>query len=91
MDVGHVCNLIIWEYKGRHRDAEQNPSTVNSYQESQGVDVEVGFGFAYDDMTILSSKRPLRVLKLPKGVDGQLARQTQEVRDAASFLAANDC
>jgi hypothetical protein len=67
MDVGHVCDLIIWEYKGRHRDAEQNPSTVKSYQESQGVDVEVGFGFAYDDMTIPVKQTAVESFKTPKG------------------------
>jgi hypothetical protein len=93
VDVGPVCGADVWDTRsGRRASREENQSATHSYEEENGVDVEVGFGFTQDSRQVfVSSRRTLVVYDVGANVAELAPRHSLDVRGALNFIDQDDC
>lgn len=93
-DVGLVCGVDVWDKEARRQVPQRNiQSDTNNYEERNGVDAEIGFGFTSDNKAIYISSRPLlRLFEIQGGTEASIVlRQSLDVRNALRFLDASNC
>lgn len=92
-DVGHVCRIDIWdEAVGRRIPQLEVQTSASTFEETNGVDVEIGFGFTSDDRAVfISSKSFLRIFDLRIGSETLLTRsKCLAASEAKPFLGGDD-
>jgi hypothetical protein len=58
VDIGYICGVDVWDMtRGKPSMQRETQTPTSTYEEENGIDVEVGFGFSQDNSLIFVSGR----------------------------------
>lgn len=93
IDVGSICGMDLWCLEsGRRASHEGISSPSHEYEEENGVDLEIGFGFTPDDRRVyISSKSKLTLYEVDEENQSLRPAHSLDVRKACEMIEQDSC